>query len=45
MSKSDPTKDENFQKVIQAFLRTPPKPHKAGTKKLAKSKKAKPKRR
>jgi hypothetical protein len=25
---SDPTKDPEFQKVVQAFLRTPPKPHK-----------------
>lgn len=26
--KADPTKDPAFQKVVQAFLRTPPKPHK-----------------
>jgi hypothetical protein len=25
---SDPTKDPEFQKVVQAFLRTKPKPHK-----------------
>jgi hypothetical protein len=27
--KSDPTKDPEFQKVVQTFLRTPPQPHKA----------------
>jgi hypothetical protein len=25
---SDPTKDPEFQKVVQGFLRTKPKPHK-----------------
>jgi hypothetical protein len=25
-SKPDPTKDPEFEKVVQAFLRTPPKP-------------------
>jgi hypothetical protein len=24
----DPTKDPEFRKVVQTFLRTPPKPHK-----------------
>jgi hypothetical protein len=28
MTKSDPTKDPEFQKVVQACLRTPPKPYK-----------------
>jgi hypothetical protein len=28
MAKPDPTKDPEFQKVVQTFLRTPPKPHK-----------------
>jgi hypothetical protein len=28
MTKSDPTKDPEFQRVVQTFLRTPPKPHK-----------------
>ncbi len=28
MSKPDPTKDPEFQKVVQTFLRTPPTPHK-----------------
>jgi len=45
MSKpSDPTKDTEFQKVVQGFLRTPPKPHKLKAKKRAKVKKAKAKR-
>jgi hypothetical protein len=26
---SDPTKDPKFQQVVQTFLRTPPKPHRA----------------
>jgi hypothetical protein len=43
MSKSDPTKDPEFQKVVQGFLRTRPKPHKAAPKKRTKSKKAKAK--
>jgi hypothetical protein len=34
-TKPDPTKDPEFQKVVQSFLRTKPAPHK--------SKKAKPK--
>jgi hypothetical protein len=25
--KSDPTKDPDFQAVVQHFLKTPPKPH------------------
>ena len=29
-TKSDPTKDPQFQKVVQHFLKTPPKPHKKG---------------
>lgn len=36
MTKSDPTKDPEFQKVVQAFLHTKPQPHK----KKAVSKKA-----
>jgi hypothetical protein len=27
--KDDPTKDPEFQKVVQVCLRTPPKPHKS----------------
>jgi hypothetical protein len=29
----DPTKDPEFQRVVQTFLRTPPKPHKSKAKK------------
>jgi len=44
MSKQpDPTKDPAFQKVVQAFLQTPPKPHKGAAKKGTKVKKAKAK--
>jgi hypothetical protein len=44
MSKSsDPTKNPEFQKVVQAFLQTPPKPHKGPAKKPAKARKAKAK--
>jgi hypothetical protein len=32
----DPTKDPEFQKVVQAFLRTKPQPHKPAKKKAAK---------
>jgi hypothetical protein len=28
MTKSDPTKDPEFQKVVRHFLTTPPQPHK-----------------
>jgi hypothetical protein len=28
MAKPDPTKDPEFQKVVQTFLQTKPKPHK-----------------
>jgi hypothetical protein len=28
MAKSDPTKDPEFQKMVQAFLHTKPQPHK-----------------
>jgi hypothetical protein len=40
---SDPTKDPEFQKVVQTFLRTPPKPHapKAGERKAARKGKRK----
>jgi hypothetical protein len=38
MTKSDPTKDPEFQKVVQAFLHTKPQPHKK-----ASAKKKKPK--
>jgi hypothetical protein len=41
--KLDPTQDPKFQKVVQAFLRTKPQPHKAGAPKPAK-KRASPKR-
>jgi hypothetical protein len=40
---SDPTKNPEFQKVVQAFLQTPPKSHKGLAKKRAKAKKAKAK--
>jgi hypothetical protein len=33
---SDPTKDPEFQKVVQGFLRTKPKPHKKRADKQAK---------
>jgi hypothetical protein len=39
MAKPDPTKDPEFQKVVQTFLRTPPKPHKAKAKRGAKRRK------
>jgi hypothetical protein len=39
----DPTKDPEFQKVVQGFLQTPPKPHKSKAKKRAKGRKAKAK--
>jgi hypothetical protein len=39
MAKADPTKDPKFQQVVQAFLQTPPQPHKPVKK--AKAKKAK----
>jgi hypothetical protein len=32
MAKSDPTKDPEFQRVVQHFLNTPPKPHKPADK-------------
>jgi hypothetical protein len=40
---SDPTKDPEFQRVVQNLLRTPPKPHKPSGKrpKAAKRKRAK----
>jgi len=40
MTKSDPTKNPEFQKVVRHFLTTPPKPHKPiGKKKKARRKK------
>jgi hypothetical protein len=39
----DPTKDPEFQKVVQGFLRSPPKPHKVRPTKRAKSRKTKAK--
>jgi hypothetical protein len=41
MTKSDPTKDPEFQKVVRHFLSTPPKPHKATAKLPKKSVKTK----
>jgi hypothetical protein len=45
--KSDPTKDQEFQKVVRHFLTTPPRPHKPTSKKAKKRQKdgasAKPK--
>jgi hypothetical protein len=35
MNRSDPTKDPEFQKVVQAFLHTKPQPHKPIAKKRA----------
>jgi hypothetical protein len=41
MGKSpDPTKDPEFQAVVQHFLKTPPKPHKPPKKKQSKKRKA-----
>jgi hypothetical protein len=40
MSKSDPTKNPEFQKVVRHFLTTPPQPHKP----LANKAKKRPKR-
>jgi hypothetical protein len=37
---SDPTKDPEFQKVVQTFLHTKPQPHKPGLKKAAKKRAA-----
>jgi hypothetical protein len=45
MVQSDPTKDPEFKKVVQGFLRTPPKPHKAKPKKRAEGRKTKAKSR
>jgi hypothetical protein len=39
----DPTKDPEFQKVVQGFLRSAPKPHKTKGKKAAKVRKPKAK--
>lgn len=36
MAKSDPTKDPEFQKVVQTFLHTKPQPHVPKKKKTAK---------
>jgi hypothetical protein len=43
MANTDPTKDPEFQKVVQGFLRTRPKPHKVKPKKRPKSRKSKAK--
>jgi hypothetical protein len=43
MTETDPTKDPEFQKVVQGFLHTAPKPRKAKPKKAAKGRKAKAK--
>src|SRR5712691_10539263 len=37
MAKSDPTKDSEFQKVVQTFLRTPPAAAQSGQQKKAAS--------
>jgi hypothetical protein len=44
MAKSDPTKDPQFQKVVQAFLHTKPKPHKPLGKRPKRTRKAKSKK-
>jgi hypothetical protein len=36
MTKSDPTKDPEFQMVVQTFLHTKPQPHEPKKKKAAK---------
>jgi hypothetical protein len=41
MTKTDPTKDPEFQKVVQTFLHTKPQPHKLKKKKAAKKPKRK----
>jgi hypothetical protein len=42
MPKSDPTKESEFQKVVQTFLHTKPKPHKPlGKRKRARKAKSK----
>jgi hypothetical protein len=40
MTKPDPTKDPEFQKVVRHFLSTPPKPHKSSAKKKVKKRRA-----
>jgi hypothetical protein len=35
MTKTDPTKDPEFQKVMKTFLRTKPRPHKPKKKRNA----------
>jgi len=40
---SDPTKEHEFQKVVQAFLHTKPKPHKTTTAKKQKTSRGRPK--
>jgi len=45
MARADPTKEPEFQKVVQAFLHTKPRPHKPlGKRKRAAKKAAKAKR-
>jgi hypothetical protein len=43
MAKSDPTKDPEFQKVVQTFLHTKPQPHQPKKKAAKKAAKRKPK--
>jgi hypothetical protein len=44
MAKSDPTKKPEFQKVVQTFLHTKPKPHKPLGKRKRRKRKARRKR-
>jgi hypothetical protein len=44
MAKSDPTKDPEFQKVVQTFLHTKPQPQKSKKKPAKKRRKASAKR-
>jgi hypothetical protein len=41
-SQDDPTKDPEFPKMVQTFLKTPPKPHKAAGKRKSSAKRKRP---